>query len=76
MFEQVRSLYWERPFRPFRVHLKDGRVVPVEEAEQLVFSPLGHRFRVGSRENDWEYVQVPVDQVDRLEFVDAATTPQ
>jgi hypothetical protein len=39
--EQVRQLYNATPFRPFVIHLEDGRQIPVKHREFMAFSPSG-----------------------------------
>jgi hypothetical protein len=39
--EQLRNLHQARPFRPFRIHLADGRSFEVEHPELLAQSPGG-----------------------------------
>ena len=39
--EQLQRLHQARPFRPFRVHLADGRAIPVSHPEFLSHSPAG-----------------------------------
>ena len=39
IIEEVRNLYDARPFRPFLIHLADGRAIPVMHPEFLAFSP-------------------------------------
>jgi hypothetical protein len=39
--EQVRQLYNAAPFRPFIIHLADGRQIPVKHREFMAISPSG-----------------------------------
>jgi hypothetical protein len=39
--EQVRNLYNAQPFRPFIIHLADGRAVPVNHREFIMTVPSG-----------------------------------
>ena len=39
--EQIRKVYEAQPFRPFVLHLADGRNVPVGHREFLALSPSG-----------------------------------
>lgn len=39
--EQVRNLYNAAPFRPFIIHLADGRHIPVKHREFMAISPSG-----------------------------------
>jgi hypothetical protein len=39
--EQLRNLYDAQPFRPFVIHLADGRSVPVNHREFILSVPSG-----------------------------------
>lgn len=39
--EQLRNLYNTQPFRPFVIHLADGRAVPVNHREFIMSVPSG-----------------------------------
>jgi hypothetical protein len=39
--EQLRNVYSAQPFRPFVIHLADGRAVPVEHREFILTVPSG-----------------------------------
>jgi hypothetical protein len=39
--EQIRALYLARPFRPFVIHLADGRAIPVMSPEFINRAPSG-----------------------------------
>ena len=39
--EQLRTLYNAQPFRPFVIHLADGRQVPVHHREFIMPAPSG-----------------------------------
>lgn len=39
--EQVRRLYEAQPFRPFTIHLADGRQIPVLHPEFVMSLPSG-----------------------------------
>ena len=39
--EQLRNLYNAQPFRPFVIHLADGREVPVHHREFIMAVPSG-----------------------------------
>jgi len=39
--ERIRSLYQARPFKPFTIHLADGRQVPVVHHEFMMLGPSG-----------------------------------
>lgn len=63
--DDVRKLYWSEPFRPFRISLRDGRVIPVERREFLTIAAKGERITVCPRIEDFEIVDLP-DVVDVL----------
>jgi hypothetical protein len=44
--EQIRSVYQTRPFRPFVMHLVDGRQFTVRHPEFVVFSSDGRSLAV------------------------------
>ncbi|MBI3838981.1 MAG: hypothetical protein HY288_13755 [Planctomycetia bacterium] len=39
--EQIRSIYEGQPFRPFVIHLADGREVPVHHRDFIMSVPSG-----------------------------------
>ena len=39
--EQLRKHYHAKPFRPFTMHLADGRAIDVEHPEFMALSPSG-----------------------------------
>jgi hypothetical protein len=39
--DRLRQLYYDQPFRPFVIHLADGRGVEVVHREFMAFSPSG-----------------------------------
>ncbi len=39
--EQLRAAYMAKPFRPFVIHLADGREVPVQHPEFMMAVPSG-----------------------------------
>ena len=39
--DQLRNMYDAQPFRPFVIHLADGRQVPVEHREFIMSVPSG-----------------------------------
>ncbi len=44
--EQVRKLYTDRPFRPFVMHLADGREIAVGHPEYIMSAPNGRTLAV------------------------------
>jgi hypothetical protein len=45
--EQLRALYQAHPFRPFVMHLADGREIPVQSPEFVLTVPSGRTVVVG-----------------------------
>jgi len=41
VIDQLRKLYEAQPFRPFAMHLADGRQLPVVHREFIIVSPSG-----------------------------------
>ena len=41
VIEQLRKLYQAQPFRPFTMHLADGRQLPVVHREFIMVAPSG-----------------------------------
>lgn len=39
--QQLQTVYNAQPFRPFRIHLADGRQVPVEHPDYIMSAPSG-----------------------------------
>ncbi len=39
--EKLRELHQARPFRPFAIHMADGRVLPIPHSEFLAYTPEG-----------------------------------
>jgi hypothetical protein len=44
--EQMRSVYQAQPFRPFVIHLADGREIPVQHREFIMAVPSGRTILV------------------------------
>ena len=53
--EKIRDLCHAQPFRPFSVHLPDGRLVTVEHPDFAALSPTG-RLMVVLHEDDSESI--------------------
>jgi hypothetical protein len=39
--EQLRSVYDAQPFRPFNLHMADGRSIPVQQRDSMLTVPRG-----------------------------------
>ena len=46
MIEQIRKLYWAKPFIPFTIHLADGRALAVSHPESMALGPNGRSIAV------------------------------
>jgi hypothetical protein len=44
--EQLHNAYSAQPFRPFVIHLADGREVPVQSREFIMAAPSGRTIAV------------------------------
>lgn len=44
--QQLKAVYDAEPFRPFVIHLDDGRTTPVESRDFIMASPSGRRIVV------------------------------
>lgn len=56
--EQVRSMHAARPFRPFRIHMADGRSVDVQHPEFLAQSPTGRTIMVAKADETFEIIDL------------------
>jgi hypothetical protein len=54
----IRELCEEKPFRPFQVHLADGRAIPVEHPELVFFPPSKQEVLIYQRDNSFDFVDV------------------
>ncbi len=57
-FEQLQKMHRARPFRPFDIHLADGRTLPVEHPEMLAVPPPGRTIGVGCADGTIEIVDL------------------
>ena len=46
ILEQVKDLYAAQPFRPFVLHLADGREIPVQHRDFIMPAPNGRTLAV------------------------------
>ena len=46
ILNEIRQLYWGKPFRPFTVNLADGRSIPVSHPEFMALSPSANEIFV------------------------------
>ncbi len=56
--DDIRKLRLADPFRPFRLVLRDGRVLPVERPSFLSISPKGGTVVHSSERGGFEFVRV------------------
>lgn len=56
--EQLRQLHQAQPFRPFVVHLADGRSLTVEHPEMLAQSQSGRTIAVARPDNTMEIIDL------------------
>ena len=56
--EQLRKIHQARPFKPFRVHLADGRQLDVSHPEFLAHSPTGRTIMIANPDESFEVVDL------------------
>ena len=56
--DQVRTLYDAHPFRPFVLHLADGRAIPVHHHEFLASAPSGRTIIVYQPDDSFNIVDL------------------
>ncbi|HEX4124624.1 MAG TPA: hypothetical protein VHY37_07840 [Tepidisphaeraceae bacterium] len=64
--EQLRIAWHAQPFRPFVIHLADGRHIDVVHSEFLALSPSGRTIIVYQPDESWNVVDLLL--VTDLEF--------
>jgi hypothetical protein len=72
--EELRRLASAQPFRPFVIHLTDGREVPVLHPEIVVAMPSGETILVHQADDTIDIIDLP--QVNRLELKPVADGPE
>ena len=55
---ELRKLYDAEPFRPFFIHLADGRKIAVRHREFMVLAPSGRSAHVYQLNDDSEIIEV------------------
>lgn len=70
----IRELRDRAPFRPFEIHLADGRSLTVVTADHLLFMPHNHEFLVVLSDGSFHFVDP--DQVTTLSPKTAAAGAQ
>ena len=56
--DQVRTLYDAHPFRPFILHLADGRSIPVHHQEFLATAPSGRTIIVYQPDDSFNVIDL------------------
>lgn len=56
--EQVRKFYEAQPFKPFVMHLADGREIPVHGREFMASSPTGRTVSVFQLDGTADYIDL------------------
>lgn len=64
--KEVRTLYRAQPFRPFVLHLADGRSVKVDHPELMALSPNGRSATIYLKNSLFEIVDVMLVTCARL----------
>ncbi len=74
--EQLRNLYNAQPFRPFVIHLADGRSVPVNHREFIMSVPSGRTVFVAQPHDTINIVNLPLVTDLELEPTPQDLTPR
>jgi hypothetical protein len=56
--EQLRNLYNAQPFRPFVIHLADGRAIPVNHREFIMSVPSGRTLIVAQPDDTVDIIDL------------------
>jgi hypothetical protein len=56
--EQVREALRAQPFRPFVIHMRDGREVKVDHPDFVAMSQTGRYAIVWLEEDSWEEIEL------------------
>jgi hypothetical protein len=56
--EQVKQLYNSAPFKPFIIHLADGRRIPVKHREFMATSPSGRTIVVYEQDDSFNIIDL------------------
>ncbi len=56
--DEVRNLYQAVPFRPFLMHLPDGREIPVVHRDFIIASPNGQTVIVYQPDNSFNIIDL------------------
>jgi hypothetical protein len=69
--DQLRGVLDAKPFRPFIIHLADGRTLPVPHRDFISHAPNGRTLVVYNAGDSFSIVDLPL--VTELEIIGAAT---
>lgn len=56
--EKIRAAYETRPFKPFTIHLADGRALTVRHPEIMAILPGGRTIFVATDDGGWQVVDL------------------
>ncbi len=56
--EQIKNLYNTAPFRPFIIHLADGRQIPVNHREFMATAPSGRTLVVYGTDDSFNIIDL------------------
>ncbi len=56
--EQLKNLYNAAPFRPFVIHLADGRKIPVKHREFMATAPSGRTIVVYETDDSFNIIDL------------------
>jgi hypothetical protein len=56
--QQLRNMHQARPFKPFEIHLADGRSIPVDHPELLAVTSGGRTIAVAVEEDAVEVIDL------------------
>ena len=56
--KSIREICDKRPFRPFIVHLSDGRNIPVEHPEMVLYPPSGQEVIIYQPDDSFDFIDV------------------
>ena len=56
--KNIKEFCEHKPFRPFNVHLADGRAIPVEHPELVFFPPNNQEVLIYQRDSSFDFVDV------------------
>lgn len=71
--EQMKNAYQSQPFRPFVLHLADGREIPVHHGEFMMTVPSGRTVIIAQPDDTVNIIDLLL--VTDLEFKPVATSP-